>query len=534
VVLGVQSTTGLPDMAPRRTQPVHRKTKLLTLLVLAVCLILTACGSRRPMKDFVAAGSTANGGTTLGQGTTPGTQPGEGAQATTGPGSVTGPGSATGPGRVTEPGGSSSGAPQPGQSNAPGAPGANTASDTGVTATTINLGNIVTQSGAFGPDQFTAMYYGAAAYFDYINAHGGINGRRVIFNKCDDGGSSQGNQACARNLAKDGKTGVFAFVGDDCLVCPGLKYISDLKIPSVGGLAIDFSDYSLPYSWRYSGQMYPTDGKHIGYKGNLYEGTQIFHYFKTKMGMKKAAVIYYSTSAQSEEAGNSFVKALNAEGVSTVKYGENVGFPQWDSDVINMKANGIKFLFDSLDITGNQNLCKSIDSNGLVLTAKVSTVSTWAQSVGTTFDYPCRTYIYSSDIPGTLGYDQTSNPQIATFRQAWARYFPNRKNNIYEWNVDGWASAMWFTDAAASCGANLTRTCLINYLNRPQPYTAHGIWYGRNNTKYNFQTKKTLHQCITVSHWEDARKSFVTVGDYHNTCYTTPYIPYQAPPAASS
>jgi branched-chain amino acid transport system substrate-binding protein len=154
--------------------------------------------------------------------------------------------------------------------------------------------------------------------------------------------------------------------------------------------------------------------------------------------------------------------------------------------------------------------------------------------VGKTFDYPCRTYIYSSDIHGTLGYDQTSNPEIAKFRAAMKRYFPSREDRMFEWNVDGWASAMWFADAAKSCGADLTRTCLMNYLNRPKPYDAHGIWFGRNNVKYNFETKKTLYQCITIAHWSDARKSFVTVGDYHNTCYTTPYLPYQAPSASSS
>lgn len=515
----------------------QRKIKVLTLLALFACLILTACGSRRPMSDFVAAGSAANGGTQLGQGSTAnsgGTTPNGASSAAAGqlPGATSSSGPIAAGG--SQPNSSSNSSAPQGTGKAPGASQPNTASDTGVTPTTIYVGNVVTKSGTFGPDQFSSFYYGAAAYFDYINAHGGINGRKVSFNDCDDGGTGQGNNTCARSLAGNGKNGVFAFVGNDCLVCPGLKYISDLKIPSVGGLAIDFYDYALPYSWRYSGQMYPTDGQHIGYKGNLYEGTQLFHYFKDKMGMTKAAVIYYSSSAQSQEAGGAFVKALKAEGISVTQYGENVGLPQWDSAVIDMRSKGIKFLFDSLDITGNQNLCKSIDSNHLVLTAKVSTISTWAQSVGTTFDYPCRTYIYSSDLPGSLGYDETSNPEIQKFRSAFARYFPSRANNLYEWNVDGWASAMWFSDAAASCGANLTRTCLMNYLNRPQPYSARGIWYPRNNVKYNFQTKKTLYQCITISHWDEAKKSFVTVGDYHHTCYTTPYIPYQAPNASSS
>ena len=521
----------------------RRKTPVVAaLLTLAACLVLAACGSRRPMSDFVAAGSAANGGTQTNQGSSTGAiaQPG-----TTGgsaaPGVVANPGSVGGPvsgGPVTSggntAGGNNGGTPQGGSSSAPSSGGQNTASDVGVTATTIDVGNIVTKSGSFGPDQFTAFYYGAAAYFDYLNAHGGINGRRVNFKTCDDTGTASGNSDCARNLAGNGKNGVFAFVANDCLVCAGLKYISDLKIPQVGGVAIDFYDYALPYVWRYSGEMYPTDGKHIGYKGNLYEGTQMFHYFKDKMGMKSAAVVWYDNSAQSKEAGESFIKALQADGVKAYGYGENVALPQWDSAVIDMKAKGIQFMFDSIDIGGNQNLCKSIDSNHLVLKAKVSTISTWAQSVGTTFDYPCRTYIYSSDIPGSLGYDQTDNPEIAKFRAAMHQYFPERDNNIFEWNVDGWASAMWFADGAASCGADLTRTCLIKYLNSPKPYGAHGIWYPRNNEKYNFETKKTLNQCVSIAHWVESKKSFITVGDWHNTCYTTPYIPYQAPTSSSS
>ena len=510
----------------------RRNTRLALLIALVGVLALTACGSRRPMKDFVAAGSTANGGTQPGVTSSGAPVPGGGSSAA--PGVVPGQSGDTGnvPGTSTNtPGGGS--APQ-GSGHAPGASKPNTASDVGVTATTINVGNIITKSGAFGPDQFTAFYYGAAAYFDALNAQGGINGRKVNFQYCDDQGTAQGNNDCARRLAGNGKNGVFAFTANDCLVCPGLKYISDLKIPSVGGLAIDFYDYALPYSWRYSGQMYPTDGQHIGYKGNLYEGTHMFHYFKAKMGMDKAGVVYYDQSAQSKEAGESFMKALEREGVDVTGYAENVALPQWDSDVLDMKSKGIKFLFDSIDIGGNQNLCKSIDSNHLVLKAKVSTISTWAQSVGRTFDYPCRSYIYSSDIPGTLGYDQTNNPEIKKFRDAMDKYFPNRKGNLFEWNVDGWASAMWFADAAKSCGADLTRICLMNYLNRPQPYSAHGIWYPRNNVKYNFETKKTLNQCITIAHWNESRKDFQTVGDYHNTCYTTPYIPYKAPNASSS
>ena len=168
--------------------------------LLCVALAATSCGTRRPDKDFLAAGAGTD---------QQGSQP-----ATTGDGGSTGDGGATG---VITPGGSTtgttgttgSGATETtgagsGTTGATGTSGssttggvANYASAVGVTATTINIGNVITKSGAFGEDQFTPIYYGAAAFFSDLNAHGGINGRRVIFNICDDGGdNAQGQRAC--------------------------------------------------------------------------------------------------------------------------------------------------------------------------------------------------------------------------------------------------------------------------------------------------------------------------------------------------
>src|SRR5439155_4236166 len=109
---------------------------------------------------------------------------------------------------------------------------------------------------------------------------------------------------------------------------------------------------------------------------------------------------------------------------------------------------------------------------------------------------------------------------------AMRRYFPSREDKMFQWNIDGWGSAMWFADAAASCGAKLTRACLEAYLNRPAGYTARGLWWPRNNEKWNFETKKTLYRCISIAQWSDAARSFVNRADYHNTCYTTPYLSF--------
>ena len=506
--------------------------------LVALSLVAAACGTRRSDADFAT-------GSALQQGTSAGASGGNGdvssAGGTGGAGTSTttgGSGPAAGSGTTSGGGGGGAAAGCGGSGGSAGtsgggstgtsggAGGANGASDVGVTATTINLGNIVTKSGSFGPDQFTPFYYGAAAFFDDINARGGINGRKVVFNTCDDQGQDSGNNSCARGLVD--KTKVFAFVGNNCLTCPGLSYISDKGVPSVGGLAIDSRDYALPHFWRYSGDPYPQNGK-IGWKGYLYQGTHQYRYFKEKFGVKKAGVVWYDNAAPSKNQGEAILDALKAEGIDATGYGINVALPQYDSAVIDMKQKGITAVWDAIDIAGNQNLCKSIDNNGLVLKAKVSTISVWSQQVGAQFSAPCRKYIYSVEDPGTLTYDQTSNPEIAKFRAAMKRYFPGREDRLFQWTVDGWGSAMWFADAAQSCGADLTRACLEKFLDSPKEYTARGIWWPRSNKKVNFDREKTLYRCIQVDQWDDSAKTFKVVAPYQKTCYTTPYITAPAP-----
>ena len=50
--------------------------------------------------------------------------------------------------------------------------------------------------------------------------------------------------------------------------------------------------------------------------------------------------------------------------MQVTEYPMNVALPNYDSAVADMKSRGITELWDSIDIGGNQNLCKSMNSNG--------------------------------------------------------------------------------------------------------------------------------------------------------------------------
>jgi branched-chain amino acid transport system substrate-binding protein len=84
--------------------------------------------------------------------------------------------------------------------------------ETGVTPTTILIG----QSAAFtGPasELGNEMRAGATAYFRFVNANGGINGRKIEMRSLDDGYESERAAANTKKLIDDGVFLLFGYVG---------------------------------------------------------------------------------------------------------------------------------------------------------------------------------------------------------------------------------------------------------------------------------------------------------------------------------
>jgi branched-chain amino acid transport system substrate-binding protein len=57
----------------------------------------------------------------------------------------------------------------------------------GVTPTSITVGTISTQTGTLAANS-SSLIYGEKAYFDYINAQGGVNGRKIDYRYALDDG----------------------------------------------------------------------------------------------------------------------------------------------------------------------------------------------------------------------------------------------------------------------------------------------------------------------------------------------------------
>ena len=86
-----------------------------------------------------------------------------------------------------------------------------TSSAPGVTSNSITVGTISTQTGTLASN-FSSLIYGERAYFDYINAQGGVNGRKIDYKYAlDDGGNPTTFNQLANTLINQDH--VFAVTG---------------------------------------------------------------------------------------------------------------------------------------------------------------------------------------------------------------------------------------------------------------------------------------------------------------------------------
>jgi ABC-type branched-subunit amino acid transport system substrate-binding protein len=483
-----------------------------TLALLAACALLCACGTRLPDASFPSPGTTVV--TTQ--------QPGGGVGTATAAPSTS---ASAGPGGTDVlPGGSTgvlaSASPGTGLTN--GQP--NTASDTGVTATTITLGQIVSRSNPFDPKAFVGPLYGAAAFVNDLNARGGINGRTVRLVTCDDHGDGTRNTSCAHSLIDSSH--VFALVSQSIFTYGGASYVQAKGVPDVGSQPIDTAYDRWSHLWDIYGEAYPRNGT-VGYHGKLIGGTEVYQYFKKRFGgALKAGVVYYNV-ADSERFGKSIATGLRAEGYQVVEKSINFALPDFDSAVLDMKSQGVKYVYDSLDTGGNVSLCRAMDADGLSaqVTAKVTTTQGWVDSIREDYaDAPsCRSKLWATG--NDLNYDDTSFPQVKRFRDAMSRLHLDGRDQLSEWALEGWAGAQWLTDAMRSCGADLTRRCVEAYMGSGKPYTAGGLLTARSFKKSPPQ--KTLWTCINVARWADGKGWVSQVPDMNKNCFDAKQISYE-------
>ena len=139
--------------------------------------------------------------------------------------------------------------------------------DPGVTPQQIVLGGTVPLSGEAAA--FGSVGPGAKAYFDYVNAHGGVYGRKIVYRYYDDGYDPSRTVQLTRQLVEQDKVfAIFNSVGTANNLAVR-DYLNALKVPQLfagdGSDAIGGTPKKYPYtmgflqSYRGEGAVYGRD-----------------------------------------------------------------------------------------------------------------------------------------------------------------------------------------------------------------------------------------------------------------------------------
>src|SRR5580700_3559007 len=107
-----------------------------------------------------------------------------------------------------------------------------TASAPGITATTITIGSHQPLTGPAAPG-YSEIAPASAAYFAYVNANGGVDGRKIVYKYLDDGYNPATTASVVRQLVlQDNVYAIFDGLGTPTHLAV-LSYLNSQKIPDV-------------------------------------------------------------------------------------------------------------------------------------------------------------------------------------------------------------------------------------------------------------------------------------------------------------
>ncbi|MFD7901357.1 ABC transporter substrate-binding protein, partial [Kitasatospora sp. NPDC059747] len=176
-------------------------------------------------------------------------------------------------------------------------------------------------------------------------------------------------------------------------------------------------------------------------------------------------------------------------------------------------------------------LARAPDDAGAGEQAKVSHEQQWSEPERTHYQSSpdCRNALWATS--SSLNYEDRQYPAVRDFRAAMARYYPDRAAQLSAWELEGWAGAQWLTDAMDSCGAALTRACVEAFMNRAEPYDAHGLILPASFVPEP-PPAGPVRACLNAARWQDSAGGgaggWVTqVPSMTTTCYDVPQLPYK-------
>jgi len=327
----------------------------------------------------------------------------------------------------------------------------------GVTPTSITVGTISTQTGTLAANS-SSVIYGERAYFNYINAQGGVNGRKIDYKYAlDDGGNPTTFNQLANTLINQDH--VFAVTGVATIFFSPNLFIES-GIPTYG--------YNVTDNWAGAPNLFAAGGSTQYYQA----GAAQFAYVARKTQREPSIALVAYGVAASSNACQAAENALKAQGYNISYVDLKITYPGTTvaTDVQRMRQAGVNFVLSCMDVQGNVNMARAIQQYGLKVTQlwlNGNDVPTLKANKSLMQGVYFATYHVPFVAPTRL------YPGLTLYLQQMRKYEPQYVYN--ELAIQGWESAALFVQGVKLAGNSLTWANVIKQTNALTSFTAGGL-----------------------------------------------------------
>jgi branched-chain amino acid transport system substrate-binding protein len=363
----------------------------------------------------------------------------------------------------------------------------------GVTASTITIGGTVPITGPAA--LFGSVGRGADAYFKYVNAHGGVNGRKIKYLYRDDAYDPSKTVQLTRELVENDKVfAIFSTIGTDNTVAT-TDYLNAAKVPQLFagtgtarvGDAYKTHPWTMGYlpSFRAEGAIYGRAiAKQAGAKVAVLSeasdfGKDMSDGLKLGLGAKGSAIVAEQSYQPTDTSIDSQMSTLHASGANILVL--NVT-PQY-AILAYLAAHKFgwhpKIYVSSICISPNvmdivrASVGQDVNGSLSIAFVKDPTDKVWAK-----------------------------DPVVALYKSILKKYAPGaRPEDVY--NFYGMGVAFTMVDALKHAGKNPTRASLLaaaQHLNEVNPFMRPGVTIATSPTDYYPISKAQLVRYDRV-HW---------------------------------
>jgi ABC-type branched-subunit amino acid transport system substrate-binding protein len=356
-----------------------------------------------------------------------------------------------------------------------------TASAPGITPTTITIGSHQPLTGIAAPG-YDEIAPSSNAYFAYVNAHGGVYGRKIVYKYLNDQYNPTMTSTVVHQLVlQDNVYAIFNGLGTPTHLAVA-PFLNQQKVPDVfvaSGCECWNAPSTLPYTFGWQ-LDYIREGKILGsYLEQHFKGKKIGVFYQDdEFGQDGLKGLTYEVpksqlvSEQNYDPTNTKIgpqiAALKAAGAQVV-----VSFtvPAFTA-IMKLTMLGLKF--------NPQLVVSDVGSDPITL---AGLLASFAKNKTAGFGNSLTQGIITDGYLPSLG--SASNSWIALFHKIWAKYLEAKKIPFDGNVLYGLAAGYTFVQAMFKAGRNPTRQALVDAINGGLSQTVGVAPYAYSATDHN-------------------------------------------------